>query len=138
MEAPFSCRGCRGGRVDGGEHSLDGNLLLGDVHRVRQLELEARRGATTNFFSDNNRGVFSNSTTTIPTRPSSAAFPPPDDESKQQHLGLLKAFYSWRYLTRNNAHRVDLIMRYLAAYEHHGAVPVVELGRPPEEKEEEC
>mmetsp|Transcript_52375 Transcript_52375/g.59484 ORF Transcript_52375/g.59484 Transcript_52375/m.59484 type:complete len:101 (-) Transcript_52375:149-451(-) len=71
--------------LSGQEHPTRGCT----VHRVRQLELEARRGATTNFFSDNNRGVvFSNSTTTIPTRPSSAAFPPPDDESKQQHLEL--------------------------------------------------
>jgi len=109
---------------------------------VRQLELEARRGATTNFFSDNNRGVvFSNSTTTIPTRPSSAAFPPPDDESKQQQLGLTQSLLLVELhhdAELRQPRDVNYIMRHFAAYEHHGAVPVVELGRPPEEKEEEC
>mmetsp|Transcript_37713 Transcript_37713/g.38182 ORF Transcript_37713/g.38182 Transcript_37713/m.38182 type:complete len:114 (+) Transcript_37713:1038-1379(+) len=113
MEAPFSWSGCRGGIVDGGERTLSRqeHPTRGcTVHRVRQLELEARRGATTNFFSDNNRGVFSNSTTTIPTRPSSAAYShhPTTRASNStwdltQNLLLVEVLY----LTRNDAHRVD-------------------------------
>jgi len=81
------------------------------VHRVRQLELEARRGATTtNFFSDNNRGgVFSNSTTTIPTRPSSATFPPPTtrvgNSTWDSKSLLLVEVPAW-----NCAHRVDYMI----------------------------
>jgi len=95
-----------GGIVDG-EQYIDKNTILVDVHRVIQLELEAW-GATTNFFYGNHSGVLSN-TTTIPKIPSYATFPPPDDEIKQ-NLGL-KAFYSWMYMTRNYASRVDYIMK---------------------------
>jgi len=99
-----------------------------------------KKGATTNFFSGkHNSGVFSNSTTTIPTRPRSAAFPPPDDESKQQHLGLTQSLLLVEVpdAELRTPRDVDYIMCYLAVYEHHGALPVVELG-PPEEEEEEC